>query len=155
MHVAISSILDYSIETSHVSVMNYRDCAIYFIPYDGLLLEELLTLISILCPEHADIQSTFYKNNSPENMHFSILCQYSHMDADNQLNAKYELRFCDTLLTTEFEPIAISGKAKSSPKPGTLLYSAKKCAWKIISQERQALKQGMLKTLRTDFEYES
>lgn len=150
MQVTLSSILDYSIETGSVSVMNYGDCTVYFIPYDGTLFEELLASLP-----NAAFESELYSDENSDSLDFSILCQYSHIDADNRLNIKYELRLGDALLATEFASMPNKQSEKKPAKPNTLLYSAEKCARKIIIQERQALKQGMLKTLRTGFEYES
>lgn len=147
MQVTLSSILDYSIETSNVSVMNYGDCTVYFIPYDGTLFEELLASLP-----NAAFESELYSDENSDSLVFSILCQYSHVGADNRLNIKYELRLGDVLLATEFAPMPNKQSEKKPAKPNTLLYSAKKCARKIIIQELTALKYNLVKSVYTGYE---
>ena len=146
MHEILSYFLDNSIDTNNISVINSDAASIYFIPYDEAFFDEILANVPQLLSE---FQVTDY--GVANDYGFYLLCQYSHVGPDNRLYAKYQLRLDGTILATETVPMS----NKTRPKPNSLLRAAKKSANKIITQERLALKQGMLKTLRTDFEYES
>lgn len=145
MQTTLSRILDYSIDTGCVSVMNYNECTMYFIPYDGILFDELLATM----PD-AFFESEIY--NESDKLQFAILCQYSHVGADNHLNIKYTLWLGDVLLATEFAPMPNRASEKIAVKPNSLLHSAEKCAKKIIAQEMAALKYNMIKSIQTRYE---
>jgi len=144
MQAILANVLKYSIETNNISVVNSDDGSVYLIPYDGAFFDDILVsspqlLVEILEDEDYDTDD------------FRLVCQFSHIGPDNQFYAQYQLRLGNIVLATETAPMVAKGKTKSN----SLLRAAKKCARKIITQESQALKQGMLKTLRTGFEYES
>ena len=144
MQPILSYILDYSIGTQAVSVVNSDKGVVYFVPYDGLFFDEIL-FISPYVGDNLD------EDEMVDSLNFSITCTYSHIDADNFMNAKYELRLGQTLLATEYARII----PKMRSKPNTLLRSARKCARKVITQERLALKNHLIKTFRTDMEHDS
>ena len=147
MQTTLSRILDYSIDTGFVSVMNYNECTMYFIPYDGILFDELLATMP-----NAFFESELYSTNESNTLHFALLCQYSHIGADNHLNIKYTLWLGDALLATEFAPMPNNASEKTTPKSKSLLHSAEKCAKKIIAQETAALKYNMIKSIQTRYE---
>ena len=142
MKAILSDILDYSIESYTVSIGNSNDTSTYIIPYDGAEIEEILNIV----PRIALEPDATNPDGSIDELYFTLSCRYSHIAPDRNLTAKYELRLEDTLLVTEYAPILSTAR----PKPNSLLRAAKKCARKIISQERAALKYGMLKTIHTN-----
>lgn len=144
MKPVLSDILDYSIENNNISVINSYDGTVYFIPYDGLGLDALLETIPYI-----EVNSDDDETTDPFN--FTVLCKYSHIGPTNNLNARYELRLGQTLLATEFAPLINNSRAK----PQSLLRIARKCARKIIAQERAALKYNTVKTFGIDSEYSS
>lgn len=146
MELLLSDILDYSIVTSNISVVNSDNGSVYFIPYDGTLFDEILEMAPHLVTE---IQTS--TDDQIDNLRFCLICQYSHVGADNNLYAKYTLQMGDTTLVTEVAPI-IKGL---TAKPHSLLRAARKCARKMIEQEKLALKQGMIKTFMTNAEHTS
>ena len=145
MQAILSDILDHSIKTSNISVVNYDNGSVYFIPYDGVSFDKILDAFSYI-----QVDPNF--DDDVDTLNFTITCQYSHVGPDNRLNAKYELRLGETLLATEYAPVI--GKAAPGQQ-NSLLLSAQKCARKIITQENTALKRSMLKTMRNGSEYES
>lgn len=146
MRAILSDILDYSIETNNISVVNDLDGSVYFIPYDGAGFDAILDMAPQI-----KIKSALNSDDNIDMFNFTISCQYSHIGPDRNLFAKYELYLGDTLLFAESAPIL----AKLRAKPRSLLRTARKCANKIIAQERAALQFGMIKTLQTDSVYDS
>lgn len=139
-------ILDYSIANNSVSVVNADNGSVYFIPYDGLFFDEIL-----LAAPQGFIELENAIAEEIDNLRFTLLCKFSHVGGDNRFYAQYELQLGNTVLARETVPMIPGMRAK----PNTLLNSARKCARKIITQEKNALKNHMLKTMRTGREYDS
>ena len=144
MQAALSYILDYCIETSNISVVNSDAGSIYFIPYDGLFFDEILSVVP-----YVEFDQNFEEDI--DELNFTIACKYSHVGPNNNLYARYELSLGNTVLCSETAKIT----EKQKTHPFSLLRAAKKCSRKIIFQERLALKRSMVKNVRTGLDYQS
>lgn len=146
MQNLLYNILDYSIANNSISVVNAENGSVYFIPYDGLFFDEIL-----LAAPQVFVEIENSADGGLDNLRFTLLCKFSHVGGDNRFYAQYELQLGNTVLARETVPMILGMRAK----PNTLLNSARKCARKIITQEKNALKNHMLKTMRTGREYDS
>ena len=98
-----------------------------------------------------EIETEPDSNDVIDDLYFTLSCKYSHIGADSHLNAKYELLLENTVLATEYAPIVSGMRAK----PNSLLRTARKCANKIIAQERLALKNNLVKVIKDNSGYEN
>ncbi len=80
-----------------------------------------------------------------ENAMFYLDCQFSHT-TDTNLYAQYELYFEEFLFDSEKYPL-LGAKNKINNDAKKLHYLARQCSLKIIKQEQEAQKIGMLKNL--------